>query len=73
VVRAWRIKKGARHYVGALRQASGNITLQSPNIVCGRAEATLAILYTQMKNTHRPSLTAPAQLGFLLDELRAGG
>jgi hypothetical protein len=26
-----------------------------------------------MTNTHRPSLTAPAQLGFLLDELRAGG
>jgi hypothetical protein len=26
-----------------------------------------------MTNTHRPSPTAPAQLGFLLDELRAGG
>jgi len=26
-----------------------------------------------MTNTHRPSSTAPAQLGFLLDELRAGG
>jgi hypothetical protein len=26
-----------------------------------------------MTNTHRPSRSAPAQLGFLLDELRAGG
>jgi hypothetical protein len=26
-----------------------------------------------MRHTHRPSPTAPAQLGFLLDELRAGG
>jgi hypothetical protein len=29
--------------------------------------------HMQMKNMHRPSPTAPAQLGFLLDELRAGG
>jgi hypothetical protein len=32
-----------------------------------------ATTFSEMTNTHRPYYSAPAQLGFLLDELRAGG